>query len=285
MKIRTAGRDYLLILVGTALMALAIKGIYDPASMVTGGFSGIAIILKRLTEGVTDGGIPLWLTNICLNIPLFAAAIRVKGWRYMAKTVAATISLSAALYAIPEINLMPDDIFLAAVFGGAISGVGIGLVLMADCTTGGTDTMAAVLQHYLQHYSIAQIMQVLDAAIVLAGVWMFGLQSALYAIICIYLVSKVSDSILEGLNFSKQVYIISDSYAEIAEAVMNELDRGVTALEGRGMYSGDEKKVLFCIISKKELVRLKDLVKKTDRNAFVIVGDAREVFGEGFMEV
>lgn len=285
MKTKAIWRDYLLIVAGTALMSLAIKGIYDPASMVTGGFSGIAIIVKSLTEGIWQGGVPLWLTNILLNIPLFIVAIHVKGWRYIAKTVFATVCLSVGLYVMPEINLMPDDIFLAAVFGGVISGAGIGLVLMADSTTGGTDTMAAVIQHYMQHYSIAEIMQVLDAAVVLAGVWIFGLQSALYAILCIYLVSKVSDGILEGLNFSKQVYIISDHYKEIAAVIIEELDRSATALDGMGMYSGKEKKVLFCIVSKKEIVRLKEIVKKIDKKAFVIVSDAIEVFGEGFMEV
>ena len=285
MKMREAWRDYLLIMAGTALMALAIKGIYDPASMVTGGFSGIAIMVKNLTGGVITGGVPLWLTNILLNIPLFAVTIRIKGWRYIAKTVFATACLSAALYVIPEVNLMPDDIFLAAVFGGVISGVGIGLVLMANSTTGGTDTMAAVIQHYLRHYSIARIMQILDAVIVLAGVWMFGLKSALYAIICIYLVAKVSDGILEGLKFSKQVYIISECYEEIADRIIEVLDRSATALEGTGMYSGNKKQMLFCVVSKKEIVKLRDIVKSIDKNAFVIVSDAREVFGEGFIEV
>lgn len=285
MKTRLAWLDYLLIMAGTGLMALAIKGIYDPASMVTGGFSGIAIIVKNLTEGTIPGGVPLWLTNILLNIPLFAVTIRIKGWRYIAKTVFATICLSGALYVIPGVNLMPDDIFLAAVFGGVISGVGIGLVLMANATTGGTDTMAAVIQHYLRHHSIARIMQILDALIVLAGVWMFGLKSALYAVICIYLVSKVSDGILEGLKFSKQVYIISDSYEEIAGRIIRELDRSATALEATGMYSGNKKQVLFCVVSKKEIVKLRDIVKNIDQNAFVIVSDAREVFGEGFIEV
>ena len=285
MKMKEAWRDYLLIIAGTGMMALAIKGIYDPASMVTGGFSGIAIMVKNLTGGVITGGVPLWLTNILLNIPLFAVTIRIKGFRYIAKTVFATVCLSVALYVIPEVNLMPDDIFLAAVFGGVISGVGIGLVLMANATTGGTDTMAAVIQHYLRHYSIARIMQILDAVIVLAGVRMFGLKSALYAIICIYLVAKVSDGILEGLKFSKQVYIISECYEEIAGRIIEELDRSATALEGMGMYSGNKKQMLFCVVSKKEIVKLRDIVKSIDKNAFVIVSDAREVFGEGFIEV
>lgn len=276
--------DYILIMAGTSLMALAIKGIFDPVSLVTGGFSGIAIIVKNITEGIIEGGIPLWLTNLLLNIPLFVVAIKVKGWRYIAKTIFATIWLSVALWYMPEKNLMPDDIFLASVFGGVISGLGIGLVLMANATTGGTDTMAAIIQHFIRHYSIAQIMQVLDGVIVLAGAWVFGINRALYAIICIYLVSKVSDGILEGLKFSKLAYIISEHYEEIAKQIMKELDRGATGLDAVGMYSGERKEVLFCVVSKKEIVKVKDIVKRIDADAFMIVSDVREVFGEGFIE-
>ena len=284
MKLRPAWMDYILIMAGTSLMALAIKGIFDPVSLVTGGFSGIAIIVKNITEGIIEGGIPLWLTNLFLNIPLFVVAIKVKGWRYIAKTIFATIWLSVALWYMPEKNLMPDDIFLASVFGGVISGLGIGLVLMANATTGGTDTMAAIIQHFIRHYSIAQIMQVLDGVIVLAGAWVFGINRALYAIICIYLVSKVSDGILEGLKFSKLAYIISEHYEEIAKQIMKELDRGATGLDAIGMYSGEKKEVLFCVVSKKEIVKVKDIVRRIDADAFMIVSDVREVFGEGFIE-
>lgn len=284
MKLRPAWMDYILIMAGTSLMALAIKGIFDPVSLVTGGFSGIAIIVKNITEGIIEGGIPLWLTNLFLNIPLFVVAIKVKGWRYIAKTIFATIWLSVALWYMPEKNLMPDDIFLASVFGGVISGLGIGLVLMANATTGGTDTMAAIIQHFIRHYSIAQIMQVLDVVIVLACAWVFGINRALYAIICIYLVSKVSDGILEGLKFSKLAYIISEHYEEIAKQIMKELDRGATGLDAVGMYSGEKKEVLFCVVSKKEIVKVKDIVRRIDADAFMIVSDVREVFGEGFIE-
>lgn len=265
-------------------MALAIKGIFDPASLITGGFSGIAIIVKSLTANDLRGGVPLWLTNLLLNIPLFTAAVKIKGWRYMAKTLFATVWLSVALLYTPDLNLMPDDIFLASVFGGVISGAGIGLVLLANATTGGTDTMAAIIQHYMRHYSIARIMQMLDGMIVLAGAWVFGLNRALYAMISIFLVAKVSDGILEGLKYSKLAFIISDKYEEIAKYILEELNRGVTGLDGVGMYSGNQKRMLVCVVSKKEIVALKDIVRRIDAGAFMTVSDAREVFGEGFIE-
>ena len=177
-----------------------------------------------------------------------------------------------------------DDIFLTALFGGVISGVGTGLVFMARSTTGGTDLLAAVLQHYLRHFSVAQIMQVLDAAVVLAGAWIFGLQYALYAVIAVFVVAKVTDGILEGMKFSKLAYIISEKPEEIAAAVMKEMERGVTGLNGKGMYSGSPKNVLICVVSKKEIVQVKDIVSKIDNHSFVIVTDAREVLGEGFIE-
>ncbi len=277
-KFRLIGDNWFTMLLGTAIMAAAIKMVFDPANLVTGGVSGVGIIVKELTE------IPLWLTNSVLNVPLFAAAFFVKGWKFIRRTLAATVGLSFFLFVLPDLNLWMDDIFLTALFGGVISGVGTGLVFMARSTTGGTDLLAAVLQHYLRHFSVAQIMQVLDAAVVLAGAWIFGLQYALYAVIAVFVVAKVTDGILEGMKFSKLAYIISEKPEEIAAAVMKEMERGVTGLNGKGMYSGSPKNVLICVVSKKEIVQVKDIVSKIDNHSFVIVTDAREVLGEGFIE-
>ena len=276
--------DYLLIIIGTTLMSVAIKCIFDPINLVTGGVSGIAIVVRGLTENIIKGGIPLWLTNIILNVPLFLISIKIKGWHFVKKTAVATVWMSIALYILPEIHLMTEDMVLASIFGGVITGVGIGMVFLARATTGGTDMLAAVIQHYLKHYSIAQILQVLDGAIVILGAFVFGLNKALYAIISIFLVSKISDSLIEGLKFSKLAYIISDKYQEIAQIVMDEMERGATGLKATGMYSKADKKVLFCVVSKKEIVQLKEIVHTIDSEAFLIVSDVREVFGEGFIE-
>lgn len=143
--------------------------------------------------------------------------------------------------------------------------------------------VAVLLQCKLRHYSVAQIMQVLDGMIVLAGLYVFGLRSSMYAIVAIFIVSKVTDTILEGMKFSKAAFIITDHYEEIAKRVMEELERGVTGLEAYGMYSKARKCMLYCVVSKKEIVFLKELVHQTDPNAFVVVGDVREVLGEGFL--
>lgn len=275
---RSPVRDYLLIVIGAVIMGFSIKNIYDPVGLVTGGVSGIAIIMKNQLA------VPLWVTNTALNIPLFLASIRLKGWKFIKRTLVATVTLSVTLYVIPEVPFLMDDLFLTALFGGLLSGVGAGLVFACQATTGGTDMLAALIQRKFQHYSIAQIMQVLDALIVLAGASIFGIRSALYALIVIFALTKVSDGIVEGLKFSKVAFIISEKSDQIAKVIMEELDRGVTGLNARGMYSGEQKHMLFCVVSKKEIVQLKELVVGQDSQAFVIVSDAREVLGEGFIE-
>lgn len=276
--------DYLLILAGTGCMGLGIQWFYDPSGLVTGGFTGIAIIAKLASLSFVSGGIPLWLTNLALNIPVFLIALKVKGKRFVGRTGIATVLLSAWLYLIPSMDMAQQDPLLAAVFGGVISGVGIGLVLLARATTGGTDLMAVLIQKKLRHYSVVQIMQVIDGMVVLAGLYAFGLKTGLYAVIAIYIVSKVSDALMEGMKFSKAAYIITDHYDEMAKVLMEQLNRGVTGFHAKGMYSQNEKCILYCVVSKKEIVDLKEIVAKLDAKAFVIVSDAREVLGEGFIE-
>lgn len=282
--IRTLIRNYLLIIIGTALMAFAIASVLEPASLVTGGFSGIAIIVKQYTGHLIPGGVPLSVTNLVLNIPVFLIAIRLKGLRYLIHTLFATVMLSFWLSVLPVVPLAGDDLLLASLYGGILMGAGIGLVFVTGATTGGTDLIAALVQHFLRHYSISNILWVIDTAVVLVGVYLYGIQITLYAIIAIYLTSKISDGIIDGLKFSKAAFIITEKPEALAALVMEELGRGVTGISATGMYSGDSKNMLLCVVSKKEIVRLKELAKSCDPNAFVIVTDVREVLGEGFIE-
>ena len=282
--IRTLIRNYLLIIIGTALMAFAIASVLEPASLVTGGFSGIAIIVKQYTGHLIPGGVPLSVTNLVLNIPVFLIAIRLKGLRYLIHTLFATVMLSFWLSVLPVVPLAWDDLLLASLYGGILMGAGIGLVFVTGATTGGTDLIAALVQHFLRHYSISNILWVIDTAVVLVGVYLYGIQITLYAIIAIYLTSKISDGIIDGLKFSKAAFIITEKPEALAALVMEELGRGVTGISATGMYSGDSKNMLLCVVSKKEIVRLKELAKSCDPNAFVIVTDVREVLGEGFIE-
>lgn len=276
--------DYIFIIVGTGLLALSIQCLFDPLKLVTGGFTGLSIVIKEMTGVFVPGGMPLWLTNILLNIPVFVIAYKVKGRSFIFRTVIGTALLSAWLYVIPIIDLSQGDYFLASVVGGAIAGLGMGLILLAKATTGGTDMVATIIQHYMRHYSIVQIMQVLDALIVVVGLYVFGLYAGLYSIIAIMVVTRVSDMVMEGFKFSKAAFIITDKYDIVAKRILKDLDRGVTGLYAKGMYSGKDKCMLYCVVSQKEIVNVKEIVAEVDPNAFVIVSDAREVLGEGFLE-
>ena len=276
--------NYVLILVGTAVMALAIQCIYDRVGLVTGGFTGLTIIIRNITKSVISGGIPLWFANIVLNIPVFIYSYVKFGKKFVGRTLFATIMLSVWLYIIPGVDLSGDDYLLAALFGGVFTGVGMGIVLRAGATTGGTDMVAALIQTKMRHYSVVQIMQVMDAAVVIAGLYVFGLRSTLYAVVSIFVSTKVSDGFLEGFKNSKAALIITNHYKEVAARVMDELGRGVTGMDAKGMYTQDYKCVLYCVVSRKEIVQLKEIVNDVDPDAFVIVSDVREVLGEGFME-
>ena len=150
--------DFLFIVLGTGIMALAIQCIFEPIGLVTGGFTGIAIIIRKVTAGLVEGGIPLWLTNIVLNIPVFLFALKIKGKRFIGRTVIGTVLLSFWLYIIPQVDLTQGDYMLSAIFGGVITGIGIGFVLLAKATTGGTDMVSVLIQHKVRHYSVVQIL-------------------------------------------------------------------------------------------------------------------------------
>jgi len=273
---RSPVRDYILILIGASIMGFAIKNIYDPIGLVTGGVSGVAIILKKQL------GVPLWLTNTAINVPLFAAAARLKGWKFIKRTLVATVALSVSLYVIPEIPFLMDDLLLTALFGGIITGAGAGIVFACQATTGGTDMMAALIQRKLRHYSVAQVMQVLDGIIVIAGIFVFGIHASLYAIVAIYVTTKVTDALMEGMNYAKSAFIITAHPEQVADELMKELDRGASGIHIKGMYTGEERMMVFCVVGKKQIPQLKQIVGTIDPDAFVVVSDAREVLGEGF---
>ena len=276
--------DYAMIIIGTAILAFGIACFYDPIGLVTGGFSGLAIVIKHVTEVFIEGGIPLWLTNIGLNVPVFILAYFLKGKKFIGKTLFGTIMLSVWLYILPAINMPEGDLMIAALFGGLCSGAGIGFVIRVGATTGGTDMVSALLQLKIRHFSIVQILLVIDGIVVLLGMFVFGMRPTLYAIIGIVVQTKVSDLVVEGFNYSKAAYIITNEHEVVAERIMTELERGVTGLQAKGMYTKEDKCVLYCIVTQKEIIGLKDIVNEVDPSAFVIVSDVKEVLGEGFQE-
>lgn len=270
---------------GTFLMAVAYKSIFDSVGMVTGGFSGISVIVRYLTMDYIPGGIPLWITNTILNVPLFIAAYLIRGKNFVYNTLVGTVLLTLYLGVLPTAVLSEADYLLAAVAGGVFLGAGMGLVLNAGATTGGTDMLGVLLAGKVRHYSVVRIIQILDGIIIVAGILVFGLSVSLYAIIAIYITALVSDRIVEGAKSGKVAWIISDRYEEISRRILKEMDRGATLLKGSGVYSGRDKNVILCILSKKQIPVLKAIVTGIDDKAFFVIGDVREVCGEGFVQI
>jgi len=276
--------NYIYIIIGTTILAAGVNMFFAKLKLVTGGLSGLAIIIQYITEKHYGRGIPLWLTNIAVNIPLLALAIKLKGREFVGKSVFAAAYLSFALFYTSFIPAPEVDLLLASIFGGVFVGIGLGFVLRASASTGGTDLAANIIKVYLVNVPIAKIILVIDSTIIIIGAFVFGVERAMYALISIYIVAKVIDSILEGINFSKAVFIISDHSKEIAERLMSDLKRGVTGINGTGMYTKGEKQVLFVVIGKNQLVPLQKMVKEIDKRAFITIADVREVLGERFTE-
>jgi len=276
-------KDYLLIIIGVFLLAYSIVAFFQPHNMVTGGVSGLAVIIADYSVRWLGWEIPLWLTNLTFNIPLFVIGVFTLKGESIVKSAFATLFFTVALFLVQFLPVPENDIVLATVFGGVVAGVGLGLVLRALATTGGTTLAGAILHDSLfKHISVAKLIFILDGAIIIVGLVAFGPVAAMYAIAAIYVSTKVMEAVLEGMHFAKAAFIISEESEIIADHVMANLERGVTELKGRGMYTKHDKNVLICVVSAKELIKLKQLVSEIDANAFVIVADVREVFGEGF---
>jgi len=275
-------KDYTLIIIGDFLLAYAIVAFFQPYNMVTGGISGLAIIVAYYsTQWWVE--IPVWVSNLAFNIPLFIlGGIILKG-ESIIKSAFAAVFLSAALFIVQFIPPVPGDIVLSTIFGGVIAGFGVGLVLKAMATTGGTTLAGAILHKtFFKHISVARLIFACDAIVIVIGLLVFGPAATMYAIAAIYVCTKVMEATMEGMHFAKAAFIISEKSETIAQHVLANLNRGATELKGRGMYTKQDKNVLICVVSTKESVRLKELVSEIDASAFVIMTDVREVLGEGF---
>lgn len=276
--------NYVYIMIGATILAAGVNMFFANLKLVTGGVSGLAIVIEYLSIKNYGIDIPLWFTNIVVNVPLLAIAVKLKGRAFVGKSMFAAAYLSFALFYTSFIPAPKVDLLIASIFGGVFVGTGLGFVLRASASTGGTDLAANIIKVYLKNIPIAKIILVIDSTIILIGALVFGIEKAMYALISTYIVSKVIDSILEGINFSKAVFIISDYSNEIAGILMKDLNRGVTGIHATGMYSKGEKQVLFVVVGKDEIVPLQKIVKEIDTKAFMTVADVREVLGEGFTQ-
>jgi uncharacterized membrane-anchored protein YitT (DUF2179 family) len=268
-------RQYALIIIGLLACALAYRMFLIPNEVAPGGFTGVGQLLNSLF-GWSVG----WVT-LALNIPLFLMSARSLGLDFGVRSLVATIGLSLLLDYLP-VPAVTSDRMLASVFGGVLGGAGFGLILRGNATTGGTDMLAKLVHGRFPMIKVSVVLFAVDALVIFASGLVFDATAAMFALISSFLMSKMVDTVLEGMNAAKAYFIISAKSDEIARRIMYELERGVTALDGRGMYSGAERHVLLCVVSRMETIRLRTIVAEEDSQAFVIAADAHEVLGEGF---
>jgi uncharacterized membrane-anchored protein YitT (DUF2179 family) len=279
--VRRELRDYLGILFGVTVTSLSLVWLLIPNKIAAGGVSGMAIILYYLW------GWPVAWTMFMMNLPLFLACLWTFGPRFGAKTLfgSAFISITIEFWE-KFVHLLPltKDPLLASLYGGVVAGVGMGLAFRFRGTTGGTDLAAQLLNRFTG-ISIGQSLLIFDGSIILlAGLVFHSTELALYAVITLFVTGKVLDTVLEGFDYAKAAFIVSEYSEEIGRKILSELQRGATGLFGRGLYSTERKEVILCVISRAEEVKLKELVRQIDPKAFVIISDVHEVLGEGFKE-
>ena len=275
--VRAEIKNAALILVGLIFCALGFNLFLIPNNIAAGGFTGIAQLINSVT------GFPVGTIALILNVPLFLVSMKSLGLRFGVRSLAATIGFSLLLDNL-HVPVITHDLWLSTVYGGLVSGLGFGLILRGSATTGGTDMLASLIHRLIPSIRVSVGMFVIDGLVILASAFVYDTAAAMYALICILISNVVIDFVLEGPNSSHSFFIISDKSDEIASRIMQELDRGVTGLEGMGMYSHQHKRVLLCVVSRMETVTLRRIVFSVDPRAFVISAKAHDTYGEGFKD-
>ncbi len=279
MKRKELFMDYVWITLGALLLALGLNLFLVPIKLSSGGISTIGTIGLHLFS------IPLSVTNLLLNTVLFLIGYRYLGKSSVIKTLAGILFLSLFLQLTDSLPAYSEDVWMATIAGGILVGTGIGLVVRREGSTGGSDFAALVLHRFLPHISVATFILVIDCAIiVLAGIVFRSVTVTFYSVLSLFLATRVSDSILSMGSLAKSIYVASKKSEEISQTIMERFERGVTGIYSKGMYSDTNSILLLCVVSPRELPALIHMVRSIDKQAFVIVSDAREVVGLGFQE-
>lgn len=282
-------RDYVLIILAAFIQALSLRLFFVPANLASGGVSGISQLINHFT------GWPIGLMILIGNIPLFALGWRfLGGHRFALRTATAILTyslftdllLKTPLFA-PNgagtalINDLQGDIFLNSLYGAIVSGIGFGLVYRARGSSGGSDILARILNHW-RGVSMTQSYLMVDTAVILGAGFIFGWKEALYAMIALYVSGLVAETTLEGGGTVRTAMIVTSEPKAVSQQVLQQLLRGVTVLEGTGAFTGADRPVLYCVITRAEVVTLKAIVHEADPRAFMVIGYAHEALGEGF---
>lgn len=269
---------YVQTVLGGAIYALGIQLFYRPVQLISGGLTGISMIINLITD------LPVGVMIFVMNIPLFIIALKRFGIKYMLGSLIGMVcsSLFIDLFAFMNFTLT-DDPMLSALYGGVATGLGCGIMYSVGSSSGGIDVIAKFIKEKYPYVNFGSFILWLDAVVVVAYALIFRYyDKAMYTVLAVFVASKVIDTVLYGVSTSKLCYIISEHSDEIKNEIVKTLHRGVTLIKGKGAYSGLEKQVLLCVVKRQQIVEIRRLIRGIDQQAFVIVSDARDVFGKGF---
>lgn len=263
--------------VGTFLMACSTAFFLLPNKLSTGGFSGLSTIAYYLLH------VPVGTAMIILNVPLFILAFFRVGKKFIIKSILGTILLSTFIDILERFPAITQDRFLACIYGGILMGIGTSIVLKMNSSTGGSDLLSYIVRSFNDKFRSGDLIIGIDTVIIILNILVFKeIEIGLYSAIAIYLMGKMIDIVFEGVNFTKVLFIISNKYEEIANAVGNDVQRGSTAIYAKGMHSNENKMMLFCVGSRNEVIKIKKIANNIDDRAFMVIFNAREVWGKGF---
>lgn len=272
--------SYTLIIIGAFIMASGFVLFITPYKIVPGGVYGISIVLHHLF------GTPVGLIALCFDIPLTLIGIKILGPRFGVKTVVGfvftAVFVDSLTYLWGEQPLVENDALLSSIFGGVMVGLGLGLIFKAKATSGGSDIVAMIIAKYTR-LPLGQLMILVDSAIVFVGFAAFqDWKIPLYSLIVIFITGKVIDVVLEGISYDKTLFIISEKAEEIRNKIIVDLNRGGTFIQGKGMYNGKDRTIIYTVVNRREVAMLQEFIHKTDPSAFMTVINANEIIGEGF---
>ena len=277
---RQQAYDYLTITAASAVYAVAVSLFLDPNSLAPGGVTGIAIIMNRIT-GLETG---TWI--FAINIPILVLGMWKFGWRFILSTLYCTMAMSGMTNFLASVEPLTRDPLLAALVGGSLMAVSLGMVFKAGATSGGTDIIIKLLRLRLPHLRTGMLFLLTDAVIVTASAFVFkDIDTALYAGLVVFVNSVLLDIVLYGRDGAKMFFIISDCHGAIVKRLLEELDISATYISGRGAYSGTDKNVIFCVVKKHLSPKLEEIVKQEDPKAFTIITGATEIYGEGYKSI
>jgi len=268
-------KHFIGIVIGSTIVSVSINTLIIPNQIADGGVTGIAIILHYLFNW------PVSWAVLLLNLPLFFLGLRMVGRDFLVFSIVGVGVLSATLSMTTHLPILTHDTLLAAISGGVLSGIGMGLIFRSRGSLGGTDILAVLLTRTTS-FSVGQILLGIDAVIFLGAAILFGPEMAMYAMIYMFIATRVVDLVQEGLSVSKSVMVVTAKPQRIAEEIIDKLERGVTLFQAIGAFSGEAKQVVYCVINRSELSQIKEIVRDQDPQAFVAISEVPEVVGEGF---